>query len=90
MEKQVTAEEEKLGSKVQALTDADRKEIFEKGSKNFTGLSLNVLMFKAPKRPTGRGFEELAPDVLLLQRSGAAGCSESNPGRLLFTCTSSI
>ncbi|XP_056913748.1 presequence protease, mitochondrial isoform X2 [Takifugu flavidus] len=31
MEKQVKAEEEKLGGKVQALTDADRKEIYEKG-----------------------------------------------------------
>lgn len=90
MEKQVKAEEEKLGSKVQALTEADRKEIYQKGSTNFTGLSWIYLMFKAPKTPTCRGFEELDPDVLLLQRSGAAGCSEPNSGRLLFTCTSSI
>lgn len=81
MEKQVKAEEEKLGRKVQALSDADRKEIYQKGSKNVT---------KAPKRPTCRGVEELDPGVLLLQRSGAAGCSESNSGRFLFTCTSSI
>lgn len=54
MEKQVKAEEEKLGGKVQALTDADRKEIYEKGSKNLTGLSLTFLMFKAPKRATRR------------------------------------
>lgn len=87
MEKQVKAEEEKLGRKVQALTDADRKEIYEKGGK--TG----------SKEPTCGGFEEFAPlqqlvlldpGVLLLQRSGAAGCPEPNSGRFLFTCPSSI
>lgn len=45
MEKQVKAEEEKLQRKVQSLSDTDRKEIYEKGSKNFY-----VLM--APKWPT--------------------------------------
>lgn len=35
MEKQVKAEEEKLGGKVRALTDADRKQIYEKGSSTF-------------------------------------------------------
>lgn len=52
MEKQVKAEEEKLGRKVQALSHTDRKEIYEKGSKKFT---------KAPKRPTCCGFEEFDP-----------------------------
>lgn len=36
MEKQVKAEEEKLQRKVQCLSDADRKQIYEKGGKNFT------------------------------------------------------
>lgn len=38
LEKQVKAEEEKLGRKVQALSDADRKQIYEKGSKAFASL----------------------------------------------------
>lgn len=46
MEKQVKAEEEKLGRKVQALSDADRKEIYQKGSKKVP---------EAPERPTCRG-----------------------------------
>ncbi len=36
MEKQAKAEEEKLQKKVQALSDSDRKEIYEKGTHNFT------------------------------------------------------
>lgn len=47
MEKQLKAEEEKLGRKVQALSDADRKEIYEKGSKHFTGFSLICSFFSS-------------------------------------------
>ncbi len=36
MEKQAKAEEEKLQKKIQALSDSDRKEIYEKGTHNFT------------------------------------------------------
>ncbi len=35
MEKQAKAEEEKLQKKIQALSDSDRKEIYEKGQKSF-------------------------------------------------------
>lgn len=36
LEKQAKAEEEKLQKKIQALSDSDRKEIYEKGNNNFT------------------------------------------------------
>lgn len=36
IEKQAEAEEEKLQKKIQALSDGDRKEIYEKGNNNFT------------------------------------------------------
>lgn len=36
MEKQAEEEEEKLQKKIQALSDTDRQEIYEKGNNNFT------------------------------------------------------
>lgn len=44
LEKQVKAEEEKLGRKVQALTDADRKEIYQKGSEDSRRLQRDRLV----------------------------------------------
>lgn len=44
MEKRVKAEEDKLRRKVQALSDTDRKEIYQKG-----GSGLVFFLLKAPK-----------------------------------------
>lgn len=40
LEKQAKAEEEKLQKKVQALSDSDRKEIYEKGNINLILIAL--------------------------------------------------
>lgn len=45
MENQAKAEEEKLQRKVQGLSDADRKEIYGKGSNKTTELGLRVTSF---------------------------------------------
>lgn len=45
LEKQAKAEEEKLQKKIQALTDSDRKEIYEKGNDNVTDPRVDSLFF---------------------------------------------
>lgn len=57
MENQAKAEEEKLHRKVQGLSDADRKEIYGKGSNKTTepGLRGTSLMLTAPSYGCGHG-----------------------------------
>lgn len=57
MENQAKAEEEKLQRKVQGLSDADRKEIYGKGSNRTTQLGLRgaSLSLRAPSYGCGHG-----------------------------------
>ena len=66
LEKQAQAEEDKLQSKIQALSHSDRKEIYENGNDGSTDDG-NVFLYKTLKLSITR---------VLLERSGAAGCSE--------------
>lgn len=69
LDQQAKAEEEKLQRKVGGLSDSERKDIYEKG------LGLGRAAQCLEQRD---GVNGVSP-----QRSGAAGGSESNPGRLL-------
>lgn len=49
IEKQAKAEEEKLQKKIQALSDSDRKEIYEKGTDNVALQCGEVSLFVCKK-----------------------------------------
>lgn len=57
MEKQAKAEEEKLQRKIQALSDGDRKEIYEKGNNNFTAQCGESLVSFLRSRSLNQGQE---------------------------------
>lgn len=79
LEKQAEAEEQKLQQKIQILSDADRKDIYEKGTLARPGRTRIISLLLLQRL-----------NHVVVFRFAAVSCSEHNSRRFLSTCIKGV